>query len=189
MSASPIEAAAIGASAGAVEALSLILPALPRDFRLPVFVVVHLPPDRPSLLAQIFRAKCQLQVKEAEDKEPIIGGTIYFAPPNYHLLIERSRSIALSSDELVFYSRPAVNVLFESAAEAYGPALAGIILSGANQDGALGLKAVEAAGGVAIVQNPNDAQAAEMPLAALAACQKARILPLAGIAEFLRNLS
>ncbi|WP_298216967.1 chemotaxis protein CheB [Acidocella sp.] len=188
MSAVPLEAVVIGASAGAMEALSALLPALPQNFRLPVFVVVHLPPDRKSLFAEIFQAKCRVPVREAEDKEPIRAGTVYFAPPNYHLLIETGRSIALSSDEPVLYSRPAIDVLFESAADAYGPALAGIILSGANEDGARGLKAVAAAGGVTMIQRPDEAQAPDMPLAALAACPQAHILPVAGIAAFLQAL-
>jgi two-component system chemotaxis response regulator CheB len=122
MTAVPAEAVVIGASAGALEALSVILPALPAGYGLPVFVVVHLPPDTRSILADLFQAKCHIPVREAEDKEPIRGGTIYFAPPNYHLLIEADRNVSLSSDEPVLFSRPSIDVLFESAADAYGPA-------------------------------------------------------------------
>ena len=133
-------------------------------------VVVHVPPDKRSILAELFQAKCRITVREAEDKEPISGGTVYFAPPDYHLLVETDRSLSLSSDEPVLYSRPSIDVLFESAADAYGPALIAIVLTGANQDGAKGLKAVVEAGGTAIVQSPEDAFASAMPEAALAAC-------------------
>ncbi|MDE2239603.1 MAG: chemotaxis protein CheB [Rhodospirillales bacterium] len=175
----------IGASAGALEALSVLLPALPASFASPVFVVVHLPPDRKSILAEIFQAKCRIPVHEAEDKEPIMAGTIYFAPPNYHLLIETENSLALSSDEPVRYSRPSIDVLFESAADTYGPALTAIVLTGANPDGADGLRRIGLAGGTVLVQDPTEAMAPEMPLAALAACPTAQVLPLAGIASFL----
>ena len=119
------EAVVIGASAGALEALSVILPSLPADYGLPVLIVVHVPPDKKSLLAELFQAKCGIEVREAEDKEPIRGGTVYFAPPDYHLLVETDKSLSLSDDEPVFYSRPSVDVLFESAADAYGPSLIG----------------------------------------------------------------
>lgn len=179
------EAIVIGASAGGIDALSAILPALPRDCPIPVFIVVHLPPNRASLLPELFGAKCAMQVKEAEDKEPIEAATIYFAPPDYHLLIESHRHLALSSDEPVFYSRPSINVLFESAADVFGSKTVGIILSGANNDGAIGLHAIEVEGGTVLVQAPAEAQSPEMPLAALRACSTARPLALAQIAECL----
>ena len=107
-----------------------------------VVVVVHLPPDKESLLAGLFAPRCVLAVKEAEDKEPLLPATIYFAPPNYHLLIESDLRLSLSSDEAVRYSRPSIDVLFESAADACGDALTGVILTGSNCDGAIGLRAV-----------------------------------------------
>ncbi|HEV2675380.1 MAG TPA: chemotaxis protein CheB [Aliidongia sp.] len=188
MTATPAEAVVIGASAGALEALSVILPALPAGYGVPVFVVVHLPPDKRSILAELFQAKCRIPVREAEDKEPACGGTIYFAPPNYHLLVEMDRCISLSSDEPVLFSRPSIDVLFESAADAYGPALIAVALTGANADGAAGLKAVGEAGGVTIVQDPADAFAAAMPAAAKAACPDARVLSLKEIAECLQEV-
>ena len=181
-------AVVIGASAGAWDALSAILPALPQTFNLPVMVVVHLPPDRKSLLAELFAEKCSMDVAEAEDKEPILGGVIYFAPPDYHLLIESNNTLSLSSDEPVLFSRPSIDVLFESAADAYGPALTAIILTGASEDGARGLAAVIAAGGTAIVQRPEDAYAAAMPQAALARSPGARILSLAEITLWLQAI-
>ncbi|NLR98057.1 chemotaxis protein CheB [Rhizobium sp. P38BS-XIX] len=184
---SQIEAVVIGASAGALEALSVILPALPADFRVPIIVVVHIPPDKRSVLAELFASKCVLRVIEAEDKEPIRSGSIYFAPPDYHLLVEVDKSIALSSDEPELFSRPSIDVLFETAAEAYGPALIGIILTGANEDGAKGLKAVADAGGIAIAQDPEEAFQNTMPKAAIDAVSSAHILPLASITSFLRE--
>ncbi len=189
MSAAPVEAVVIGASAGAVQALSIILPALPSDYRLPVLIVVHVPPDRRNALAELFQTKCQVRVREAEDKEPIEPGVVYFAPPDYHLLVEDDRSLALSTEEPVLHSRPSIDVLFESAAEAFGPALVGVMLSGANHDGARGLRAVAAAGGVAVVEEPTTAFASAMPEAALAACEAARVRSLDAIASFLLQLA
>ena len=133
------EAVVIGASAGAVQALARILPALPADYPLPVLVVVHVPADRDNMLVPHFAATCRIAVREAEDKEAIRAGTVYFAPSDYHMLVEPDRTISLSLDPLVHYSRPSIDVLFDSAADAYGPALAGVVLTGANDDGAAGL--------------------------------------------------
>ncbi len=188
MSGSSPKAVVIGASAGALEALSVILPALPADFGLPIMVVVHIPPDKRSVLAELFDAKCALKVVEAEDKVPLEAGTICFAPPDYHLLVETDRSLALSTDEPVLFSRPSIDVLFEAAADTFGSGLIGIILTGANQDGALGLKAVADAGGIAIVQDPETAFQDAMPEAAIKAVPKADILSLASIATYLQKV-
>ncbi len=182
------EAVVIGASAGALDALSTILPALPEQFKLPVIIVVHLPPDKQSMLAQLFQAKCKLAVREAEDKEALQGGTVYFAPPNYHVLIEQDKTLSLSSDEPVLYSRPSIDVLFESAADAYGPALICLVLTGANSDGAAGMKAVIDAGGKGIIQTPDNAYASAMPQAAIVMCPTAKVLPLAAIAAYLQEV-
>jgi two-component system chemotaxis response regulator CheB len=162
----PVKAVVIGASAGAVQALLHILPLLPADFPLPVLAVVHVPPDRPNALVSLFQTKCRIKVKEAEDKEPALGGVVYFAPSDYHLLVEADGSLSLSSDELVNHSRPSIDVLLESSADAFGPRLTGIILTGANDDGARGLKAVMEAGGTVIVEDPLSAFASTMPEAA-----------------------
>ncbi|HEY0007725.1 MAG TPA: chemotaxis protein CheB, partial [Tepidisphaeraceae bacterium] len=183
------QAVVIGASAGAVEALSIILPSLPVGYALPVMIVVHMPPDRKNTIVELFNAKCRLPVKEAEDKEPIEPGTVYFAPPNYHLLIEPDFRLSLSSEEPVLYSRPSIDVLFESAADAYGSGVIGIVLTGANSDGASGLRAIAQAGGSTIVQTPHSAQAAAMPQAALKACPGAAVLELEEIASLLSKLS
>ncbi|MBO9711754.1 chemotaxis protein CheB [Sphingomonas sp.] len=185
MSGTPFRAVAIGASAGAIQALSVILPTLPADYPLPILIVVHVPADRSNILAPLFQAKCRLVVREAEDKEPALAGNIYFAPADYHLLVENDGSLSLANDEPVQHSRPSIDVLFESAADAFGAALIGIILSGANADGALGLKAVADAGGTTLVEEPATAYADTMPIEALKACPSARALTLAGIAQFL----
>jgi two-component system chemotaxis response regulator CheB len=182
------EAIVIGASAGAFEALSSLLPGLAADYPLPILIVVHLPPYKSSLLTQLFRTRCAIQVREAEDKEPIKPGVAYFAPPDYHLLVEDDRCLSLSGDEPVLFSRPSIDVLFESAADAYRGGLIGLVLTGANSDGAQGLKAVVEAGGAAIVQSPDSAYATAMPEAALRACPEARILPLDEIALYLREV-
>lgn len=183
------KAVVIGASAGGVQALSQILPALPGNFPLPIFVVVHVPPRRDNALVQLLAAKCAVQIKEAEDKEMPMGGTVYFAPADYHLLVEADATLALSSDEPLNHSRPSIDILFESAADAYGPALAGIVLTGANHDGANGLKAVGAAGGLALVEDPATAEVPTMPAGALAACPSARAMSLGAMVDHLRQWS
>jgi two-component system, chemotaxis family, protein-glutamate methylesterase/glutaminase len=182
------EAIVIGASAGALDALSVILPRLPKEFRLPVIIVVHVPTDRRSILAELFASKCRIAVREAEDKEPICGGTAYFAPPDYHLLVEVDKCLALSSDEPVLFSRPSIDVLFESAADVYGSGLIAVVLTGANHDGAQGAKAVVEAGGAVVVQRPNDAFASAMPEAALAMCPRAQVMSLDAIAAYLQEV-
>jgi two-component system chemotaxis response regulator CheB len=184
-----IDAIVIGASAGGVDALSVLLPALPGDLRAPVFIVVHLPRERPSLLAQIFAPKCALQVREAEDKMRVEPGTVYFAPPDYHLLVDKGPQLALSIDELVHYSRPSIDVLFESAVDLYAKRLMGIILTGANQDGTAGLAAIHGGGGVTIVQEPESAEVPHMVRAALKRTPADFVLPLNEIAALLRTLA
>ncbi len=188
MSGPTARAVVIGASAGALEALSILLPALPATFRLPVIVVVHIPADTRNRLAEIFRTKCAVDVREAEDKEPLVPGTVFFAPPDYHLLVETDERLSLNTDEPVLYSRPSIDVLFESAADVYGASLIGIMLSGANEDGARGLSAIVKAGGAAIIQNPDEAFASTMPRAAMAACPSARVLSLDAIADHLQEV-
>jgi two-component system chemotaxis response regulator CheB len=180
-----VEAVAIGASAGGVDALSVILPALPASLRVPVFVVLHQPRERPSLLVQIFAAKCRVAVCEAEDKQPVQAGTVYFAPPDYHLLVDRGPQLVLSVDDPVNYSRPSIDVLFEAAADLYGAGLLAVVLTGASADGAAGLAAVQLAGGMTVVQTPETAYAAAMPSSALARVAVDRVLSLAQIAALL----
>jgi two-component system chemotaxis response regulator CheB len=183
------EAVVVGTSAGGVQALSQLLPALPAGTKASVFVVLHLPRDRPSLLVELFSGKCALAVSEAQDKEPVAPGTVYFAPPNYHLLIDRGPQLALSADELVHHSRPSIDVLFESAAEVYRERLLGVILTGANEDGAAGLAAVHDAGGVTVIQEPRTAQSSLMVLSALQRRSPDLVLPLPKIAELFGSLT
>jgi two-component system, chemotaxis family, protein-glutamate methylesterase/glutaminase len=178
-----IDAVAIGASAGGVEVLSVLLSALPADCRASFFIVVHIPRERPSLLANVFGARCVLPVREAEDKEPVQPGTVYFAPPDYHLLVDRGPVLALSSDEPVHFSRPSIDVLFDSAADIYGERLLGLILTGANQDGAEGLAAVGRAGGRTVVQEPAGAAVSFLPEAALQAGPVDFVLSLTQLQE------
>lgn len=184
-----IDAVVVGASAGGVEALGEILPTLPADFRPALLVVLHLPRERPSLLVEIYEKRCALPVREADDKEPIEPGTVYFAPPDYHMLVERSRQIALSTDEPVYYSRPSIDVLFESAADVYADRLLGIILTGANEDGAAGLLAVHRAGGVTVVQEPDSAKVPLMVVSALQRNPADFVLSLPQIAQLLVGLA
>jgi two-component system chemotaxis response regulator CheB len=159
---------AVGASAGALEALLALVPPLPRGFPVPVVVAVHVPPDRESGLPAVMGRQSALAMVEAEDKMPLLPGHVYFAPPDYHLLVERHGALALSTDALVHYSRPSIDVLFESVAAATGARSLGILLSGANADGAAGLAAIGAAGGLTWVQSPASARVSTMPEAALA---------------------
>lgn len=171
------EVVVIGGSAGSIDALSVLLPSLPATLRAAVVVVIHLPRERPSLLSQIFRPRCALPVREAQDKEPVEPGTVYFAPPDYHVLLDAGPTLALSVDDPVHFSRPSIDVLFESAADACGAKLLGILLSGANSDGAQGLAAVQAAGGSTLVQSPDSCTMPFMPEAALSRMQPAGVLP------------
>lgn len=184
----PVQAVAIGVSAGGLKALSAVLPGLPADFPMPVFVVIHLPPGKTSIVADLFAEKCRIAVREAEDKAPIEAGVVYFAPPDYHLLIDPDGCLALSSEEPVLFSRPSVDVLFESAADVYGAGLLGIILTGANNDGAQGLKAVIRAGGQGLIEDPAEAYASMMPKSAIDACPQARVMGLEAIGAYVRAL-
>ncbi|MCU0070420.1 chemotaxis protein CheB [Pseudomonas koreensis] len=183
-----IEAIVVGASAGGVEALLAMLGSLPAGFRLPIIVVLHLPEERRSQLADVFARRLVLPVAEAVDKQDISPGTVYFATPGYHLSVEQDRSLSLSLEDRIHHSRPSIDYLFESAADVYGPALAGVLLTGANHDGARGLAQVKRHGGLTIVQDPEDAQVATMPRAALKTHQPDYILPIHGISRLLVEL-
>jgi two-component system chemotaxis response regulator CheB len=186
---SDIDAIVVGGSAGALEALLAILPALPEEVSCPIVIVLHLPPAQPNLVPEILSRVCARAVYEAEDKAPLRDRTIYVAAPNYHLLVERNRSLSLSVDEPVHHSRPAIDVLFESAADAYGPALAGLVLSGASQDGAEGLWQIRQAGGVAIVQAPATASSPMMPETAMRRVgRSAHVVLLGELGAFLARL-
>ncbi|MDO9420453.1 MAG: chemotaxis protein CheB [Herminiimonas sp.] len=175
---SEIAAIAIGASAGGVDALLKILGGLPANYRLPIFVVLHIRDDRESRLAAVFEQHVQIPVRQARDKEEIEEGVLYFAGPGYHLSVEQDRSFSLSGEDPVHYSRPAIDILMSSAADVYGSTLAGFLLTGANQDGAEGLANIRQAGGLTVVQDPAEALIAIMPQAAIDRHQPDLILPL-----------
>ncbi|MCF5085961.1 chemotaxis protein CheB, partial [Pseudomonas gessardii] len=153
-----------------------------------IIVVLHLPDERRSQLAEVFGRRVAMTVVEARDKEMIQPGTLYFAGPGYHLSVEHDRSLSLSQEERVHHSRPAIDYLFESAADTYGPNLLAILLTGANQDGARGLAQVKLRGGTTVVQDPAQAQVAVMPKAALALHTPDHILTLSHIGDLLASL-
>jgi two-component system, chemotaxis family, protein-glutamate methylesterase/glutaminase len=184
----PVDAVVIGASAGGVDALLALLTGLPDRFKLPIVVVLHLPESRDSLLAGIFRNRMSVNVNEATDKERIAPATVYFAGPGYHLSIEKDRSFSLSCEAPVHYSRPSIDLLMESAADTYGARLAGILLTGANYDGANGLAKIRQQGGLTIVQDPEEAQVPTMPEAAIRRQAPDLILKIEGIRSLLLQL-
>lgn len=185
----PLDAIVIGGSAGVLEVLREILAALPANLRVPVAVVVHLPPRAHTAIHQSLQSVTSLPMRQADDKEPLQGGTIYFASPGYHLLIEANRAAAHSLDEPVHYSRPSIDVLFETASDVYKDRLLGILLTGASADGAQGLHSIHAAGGMTIVQDPASSEADVMPRAALARFAPDFVLAPAALAALLSTLS
>ncbi|AKK00667.1 MULTISPECIES: chemotaxis protein CheB [Pseudomonas] len=184
----PIEAIVVGASAGGVEALLKVFGHLRKGFGLPILVVLHLPDERDSQLAQVFGHRLAVPVEEARDKQDIVPGTLYVATPGYHLSVEADRSLSLSLEAPVHHSRPSIDVLFESAADVYGRHLLAVVLTGANSDGAKGLAKVRELGGYTVVQDPREAQVATMPEAALALHEPDHILTLQAIGQLLAGL-
>lgn len=185
----PYEAIVIGASVGGLEALKILLSALPASFPSPVAIVQHIGERSENFMAELLNQASRITVKEAEDKESLSPGTAYLAPPGYHLLIEPDRSFSLSVDERVNYARPSIDVLFESAAEVFGETLIGIILTGANADGAQGLKTIKQYGGLAIVQSPEGAENPAMPKAALTTTEVDYVVSLEQLTQILLQLT
>src|SRR5919197_126889 len=177
------ELVAIGASWGGIDALRRILAPLPGDLPVALVLVQHRGREDGDALVDLLRGSTRLPVSEPEDKEPILPGQVYLAPADYHLLVDR-RSFALSIDPLVNHARPSIDVVFESAAQAYRDRLMAIILSGAGLDGAMGLQRVKDLGGTIVVQDPATAHVRAMPDAAIAAIRPDRVLPLSAIGEF-----
>ncbi|MDF1760747.1 MAG: chemotaxis protein CheB [Coxiellaceae bacterium] len=178
----------IGVSAGGMAALSCILPALKSHFPLPVFVVQHLSDDPDSYLHKHLSLLCNQPVIEPEDKQKIIAGTIYVAPPGYHMEIDDGSTIALSSDPRVNYSRPSIDLLFESAADVYGDELIALILTGANSDGSKGIERAKALGATTIAQDPQSAEVAMMPQSAINTHCIDIVLPLKEIANTINKM-
>lgn len=176
----------IGTSAGGLDALCVLLGTLPRDFAAPILVVQHRSRDSDAL-CEVLQDCTPLRLQDATDKQPLDVGHVYLAPPDYHALVEPGH-LTLTVDEPVVYSRPSIDVAFETAADAYGPGVVGVVLTGANRDGAAGLRRIVDAGGRAIVQSPETAEVPVMPAAAAALVPEAEVLQLGAIAARLTAL-
>jgi two-component system chemotaxis response regulator CheB len=182
------ELVVIGASWGGLHAVSALLEGLGETCPAAIVIGQHRGPEGGERLAGILQRRTSLRVRDAEDKDDLVPGTVYLAPTDYHTLIEAGGTIALSTEEEVRYARPSIDVLFRSAAEAYHERCVGVVLTGANADGAEGLRQIKELGGVAIVQDPSTAERREMPVAAIAATEADVVLPLEEIGLFLRGL-
>jgi two-component system chemotaxis response regulator CheB len=178
----------IGTSLGGLNALIEVLRALPPSLPVPIVVVQHRGANADGGLAELLQGHTSLTVEEAEDKQALHSGTVYLAPPDYHLLIEEPGLLALSTDAPVRSARPSIDVLFETAAHAYGPTVVGVLLTGASADGAEGLAAIKARGGRAIVQDPATAECGTMPRAGISATAVDYVLPLGAIGGHLISL-
>ncbi len=183
------EALIIGGSAGSLDVLLRVIPNLRTDLSFPIIIVIHRKHGADSLLPDLLRGRTALKVKEVEEKEPILAGTIYIAPSDYHLLIEQDRSFSLDSSEKINYSRPSIDVTFQTAAEVYEDTLVCMLLSGSNADGVNGLKAVKSYRGRAIIQNPASAQVPYMPAQAAQNVVIDASLNIEDTAEFINLLS
>lgn len=179
----------IGVSSGGVEALKLVLGVLPEEFPLPLLVVAHISAEADNGLALLMDDICSIRVKEADEQDHLKGGTVYIAPPNYHLQVESDRTLSLSVDAPVKFARPSVDVLFDSAAAVFGPALIGVVMTGAGSDGSNGLKRIKELGGVAVVQDPESAEADQMPRNAIASASPDHVVPLEEIPALLLRLA
>ena len=179
------EAIVIGVSSGGMSAMKVMFSLLPKDFNIPIIIVQHINARSDSHWITLLNEKSNLHIKEADEKEKIESGNIYIAPPNYHLLIEKDKTFSLTIDQRVNFARPSIDVLFESAAEAYQNKLIGIVLTGSNNDGTNGIKRIKECGGLAIVQDPKTAESAYMPASAIAAIEPDYVLPLENIVELL----
>lgn len=182
------EAIVIGTSAGGFLALSTLLEKLPPDYFIPIVVVQHRAKDSRDLFEDVLQRKCRIAIKQADEKEMVDSKTVYIAPPDYHLLIEMDRTFSLSSESHVQFSRPSIDVLFESAAYVYKDKLIGIILTGANTDGAVGITTIKRLGGVTIAQDPAEAQYSLMTQASIDTKSVNHIWRLSVIRDFLLSL-
>jgi len=177
----------IGVSWGGMKALQYLLPLLPSGFRIPIVVVQHLGSYSGTEWVEILNTLCKVRVKEADEKEKVEHG-VYIAPANYHLLVESDKSFSLSLDERVNFARPSIDVFFECVADVYGEKAIGVVLTGLNYDGAKGLKRIKKNGGLAVVQDPNDAEIGEMPSAAIAATEVDYIVTLEQLVPLFKRL-
>jgi len=178
----------IGGSAGSFPSVSRILGHLPADYRLPVVMCLHRLRDKREGFKEALEIKSLMPVSEPDDKEPVLASHVYIAPANYHLLLESPSCFALATTELVQYSRPSIDVLFESAADAYKSKVMSVLLSGANRDGALGMKRIVKKGGYTVVQDPKTCSMNTMPQAAMDLTPIDSIISLDEIINFLVKL-
>ena len=178
----------IGGSAGSLDVLMDVLPKLRKDIDFSIVIILHRKKDSESLLADLLSSRSPLPVNEIEDKQPILQGVIYLAPPDYHVLIEKNDTFSLDVSEKVNFSRPSIDVSFESAADVYPNAIAGLLLSGANADGTEGLKCIKEKNGLVIVQQPGTADVAYMPQQAINEIKVDAILKKEEIALYINNL-
>lgn len=179
----------VGASLGGFDAISAVLSRLPASFPWPVAIVQHRSAeDTADTLQVMLQRICALPVREVEDKDPIVAGHVYVAPPDYHLLVDRG-AFALSTEARVSHARPSIDVLFDSAAATFGSSVVAVVLTGANADGALGVVRVKSAGGLVLVQDPATAESPAMPLAAIATATADEVLPLGAIGDYLSRLA
>lgn len=183
------EAIVIGASAGGMETIGKLLKLLDGDFKLPIVIVQHLSPSSDDYIISYFNRLGEIKVKEADEKEKLQGGVVYIAPPNYHLLIEKDKTLSLTVEPRVSYARPSIDVLFDSAAEAFRDKLIGIVLTGANSDGSNGLKKIKEFGGLTIVEDPSTAKVEAMPRFALDKVKADYVLRVEDIASKIAELS
>ena len=178
----------MGASAGGIDAMRILFNGLPEDFRIPILAVLHMGRGIHSEIPLVFGRSRTKRLLFAEDKMTVDAGWVYLAPPDYHLLLEKGRRLSLSVEPRVHYCRPAVDVLFESAAYAEGSRVAGILLTGGNEDGAAGLLKIREYGGITIIQEPDTAEISAMPRAARNLFSPDLVAPLSGILEKMLEL-
>lgn len=183
------EAVIIGGSAGSIEVLLKMVPALLPTLPFPIFIVLHRKYSIDSSLRDLIAHKTALPVKDIEDKDPVYSGTIYIAPADYHLLLEKDHQFSLDNSEKINFSRPSLDVAFESASEVYGAGLMGILLSGANSDGTAGFRIIQSAGGVTVAQSPDSSPVPYMPQSAIDSKAVDHVLSILGIAEYINSVS
>jgi two-component system chemotaxis response regulator CheB len=183
-----VRAVVMGASSGGQAAVSKILSGLPETFSFSIMVVIHRGHEAGDYMERSLNEKCRCRVKQADDKEVMEAGTVYFAPPDYHLQVEDDGALSLSADPPVNYSRPSVDVLFESAADYFEAELVGIVLTGANNDGSRGLRRIGEVGGMTVAQEPASAEWPNMPRSAIETARPIHILPLEKISRFVQDL-
>ncbi|MET4082443.1 two-component system chemotaxis response regulator CheB [Pedobacter sp. UYP30] len=183
------KAMVIGGSAGSLNVLLEVLPLLKADIDFPILIVVHRKPGSESMLVELLQSRTLLSVKEVEEKNFLKGGIIYLAPANYHVLIEEDKSFSLDYSEKVNYSRPSIDVAFQSAAEVYKEKLVGILLSGSNADGTEGLKRVGKLGGTVVIQNPDTAIMPYMPEIAISTVNQSLVIDADKMADYINLLN